>query len=329
MPRESLSTRSETLKEPVLAVSRGGQREIDYPIALGRPLTIGSAQDNTIVIDGVNVAPRQAVVQIVSGQIILEDQQTPGGTIVNGQPVATCMLGHGDVIQAGTARITVVDRTITPAKEEPAEPGQAAKYIKLGAVGLVTAGVMIFILRLMAPAPPPSEDAGQSSGAAQGAAPAAGSGSNVPAVSEASKAGAAATAALKASPIAPMTDTPLVRQVATNAAKSGVDPVDALFDEGESQLAAGRLRDASRLFAAVMERRPSHPLAAIRLNETRQRLDQSITDTIAEADRSTAQLEYDDAVVLWERVLELVEPGDPRAARARQGIDEARRHLRR
>ena len=132
----------------------------------------------------------------------------------------------------------------------------------------------------------------------------------------------AAAAALKGAE-----DSVLVRRTAANAVVSGVDPVDALFDEGQSQRSAGRLRDASRLFAAALERRPNHPLARIRLNDTLRELDATITETIAEAERSAARLQYEDALNMWERVLELTEQGDPRAARARLGIDEARSHM--
>ena len=132
----------------------------------------------------------------------------------------------------------------------------------------------------------------------------------------------AAAAALKGAE-----DSVLVRRTAANAVASGVDPVDALFDEGQSQRSAGRLRDASRLFAAALERRPNHPLARIRLNDTLRELDATITETIAEAERSAARLQYEDALNMWERVLELTEQGDPRAARARLGIDEARSHM--
>jgi cytochrome c-type biogenesis protein CcmH/NrfG len=108
-----------------------------------------------------------------------------------------------------------------------------------------------------------------------------------------------------------------------------VSPVDALYDEGQSQLSAGRLREAARLFAAVLERQPTHSMARIRLVEVRQELENTITRTIAEAERAETQLQYADALPMWEHVLDLVEAGDPRATRARQGIDEARRRARR
>jgi hypothetical protein len=329
MRRESLAMRTDTLERPVLEVSRGGASAVDYPIALGRVVSIGAARGNTVVVGGTGAAPTHATLQIVSGQIILEDQQTPGGTIVNGQPVATCTLSAGDVIEVGDTRMTLVDRAATPA--EAAAPSGAGKVIRLGAVGLVSAVVMILVLRALAPSGPPAETAApaaQTTPAASPASsspPAAGPGPAVP--SAASNAAAAVDASTAAAGIS--TNSALVRQTVANAVASGVDPVDALFDEGQSQLGAGRLREAARLFAAVLERRPTHTLARVRLLEVRQTLEDSITRTIAEAERAETQLQYADALPMWESVLDLVETGDPRATRARQGIDEARRHVRR
>ncbi len=328
MRRESLAMRTDTLERPVLEVSRGGAAPVDYPIALGKVVSIGTARGSTVVVGGAGAAATHATVQIVSGQIVLEDQQTPNGTTVNGQPVATCTLSAGDVIEVGDTRMTLVDRAVTPA-EAPA-PSGAGKIIRLGAVGLITAVVMILVLRALAPSGPPAETAapgaaGQASAQAAAATPASASGAAVP--SAASTAAAAVDASTAAAGIS--TNSPLVRQTVANAVASGVDPVDALYDEGQSQFSAGRLRESARLFAAVLERRPTHTLARVRLVEVRQRLEETITRTIAEAERAETQLQYADALPMWESVLDLVESGDPRAVRARQGIDEARRHVRR
>jgi hypothetical protein len=325
MRRESLAMRTATLESPALEVSRAGASAVDYPITLGRVMTIGTARGSTVVVGGDGVAPHHATVQIVSGQIVLEDQQTPNGTSVNGQPVATCTLSAGDVIELGDTRMTLVDRAVTPV-DAPA-PSGAGKIIRLGAVGLVTALVMFLVLRAMAPSAPPAESPAAPGGAAATPSPTTSPTSAPPVPSAASGAAAAVDPATATAGVS--TNSALVRQTAANAVASGVDPVDALFDEGQSQLSAGRLREAARLFAAVLERRSTHPMARIRLVETRQRLEDTITRAIAEAERAETQLQYADALPMWESVLDLVETGDPRATRARQGIDEARRHVRR
>jgi cytochrome c-type biogenesis protein CcmH/NrfG len=41
----------------------------------------------------------------------------------------------------------------------------------------------------------------------------------------------------------------------------------------------------------------------------------------------TSQLRYEDAAFEWERVLQLLEPNDPRVPVAKAGADAARAHL--
>jgi len=358
MRRDSVAVSTSALQRPVLAVRKAGAGEVDTPVVVGKPISIGSSKTATIVVAGAGVAAMHAVVSDTSGQILLEDQQTPNGTMVNGQPVLNYVLNAGDVIALGDTTITLVDRAVTaPADDTPAAASGGSKVLKLGMVAVGTGVVLGGILFMLAPAAPPAAatDATATPAATPapppGGAPATAVGGTpastvAAAPAQPSPGGApappgpapapggavvptqptldakAAAAALKGAE-----DSVLVRRTAANAVASGVDPVDALFDEGQSQRSAGRLRDASRLFAAALERRPNHPLARIRLNDTLRELDATITETIAEAERSAARLQYEDALNMWERVIELTEQGDPRAARARLGIDEARSHM--
>ena len=358
MRRDSVAVSTSSLQRPVLAVRKAGAREVDIPVVVGKPISIGSSKTATIVVAGAGVAAMHAVVSDTSGQILLEDQQTPNGTTVNGQPVLNYVLSAGDVITLGDVTITLVDRAVTASnrrhtqarqwRQQDPEAGDGGDWnggsrgrdpVHAGARG-ASAGdrrrdparrrhrtrrlaVRRRPPRVKAEAPRPRplpDRPGRLSGPAPGSpAPAPGGGVVPPQPTLDAK---AAAAALKGAE-----ESILVRRTAANAVASGVDPVDALFDEGQSQRSAGRLRDASRLFAAALERRPNHPLARIRLNDTLRELDATITETIAEAERSAARLQYEDALNMWERVLELTEQGDQRAARARLGIDEARSHM--
>jgi len=357
MRRDSVAVTTSPLQRPVLAVRKAGAREVDIPVVVGKPISIGSSKTATIVVAGAGVAAMHAVVSDTSGQILLEDQQTPNGTSVNGQPVLNYVLSAGDVITLGDVTITLVDRAVTPPTDDSPKPASGgSKILKLGMVGIGTAVLVGGILFMLAPAaPPPATDAATPPAGAPNA-PAGGAPASAPGEGGGPTATPVAGPTRPASGPAPGSPAPapgggvvppqptldakaaaaalkgaeesiLVRRTAANAVASGVDPVDALFDEGQSQRSAGRLRDASRLFAAALERRPNHPLARIRLNDTLRELDATITETIAEAERSAARLQYEDALNMWERVLELTEQGDQRAARARLGIDEARSHM--
>jgi hypothetical protein len=310
MRRESLGVGPEPAVARPGIVWERSDGPVEVLLELGKPLTIGRDPSSTLVIDSPLVARSHAVIHFTSGQYILEDLQTGTGTRVNGRPVAQSMLSLGDVIEIAGEQLLFVDL----AKRKPAAPpGGAGKVIRLAAVGLGTALVLVVVLRMLVPAePPPPEAVGPAavpSGAAPGGGPAGTSLSAGPA------------------PARRSTDVPIVRDVVEQARKAGVEEADALFDEGMVQMQAGRLRDAGRLFSAVLERRPDHLAAANRLREAQVQLEAAIADAMTRAERARALLRYSEAISLWESVLEMVEPADRRASKALAGIEEARRHL--
>jgi hypothetical protein len=127
------------------------------------------------------------------------------------------------------------------------------------------------------------------------------------------------------SPAPPAKDSPLIRQVLTQAKTAGVSPADALYDEAVTQYESGRLMDAARLFSATLERDPGRVSAKARLGEVREELEVAIARHRAEAERLLSQLRYEDAASEWDRVLSLLEPEDPRVPAARAGLEAARR----
>lgn len=310
MRRESLGVGPEPAVARPGIVWERSDGPVEFLLELGKPLTIGRDPSSAVAIDSPLVARAHAVIHFTSGQYILEDLQTGTGTRVNGRPVAQSMLSLGDVIEIAGERLLFVDL----ATRKPAvAPGGAGKIIRLAAVGLGTALVLVVVLRMLVPAEPPPPEAVGPAAVPSGAAPG----------------GGTAGAPLSAGP-APArmpTDVPIVRDVVEQARKAGVDEADALFDEGMVQMEAGRLRDAGRLFSAVLERQPAHLAAANRLREAQERLEATIADAMTRAERARALLRYSEAISLWESVLEMVEPSDPRANKALAGIEEARRHL--
>ena len=200
-----------------------------------------------------------------------------------------------------------------------AAAGGAGKIVRLAAVGLGTAVVMFGVLRLLVPSEAPAP-AASSAGSPPAAA------AQPPAASNGNATAPPAATASAASPD-PKSESPIVRQIVDEAKQAGVNEADALFDEGTAQMRAGRLRDASLLFAAVMARQPGRVAAANRLREAQERLEASVTDAMTRAERARALLRYSEAIALWESVLELAPPADPRREKARLGIEESRRHL--
>lgn len=318
MRREGPGQRSDysapVAERPVLALHRADGTSVEYELVRDQPLTLGREAGNDVVLKSTFVSKQHAVVRYEGGQFLVEDLKSANGTRVNGAPVSVSLLSPGDKIEVGDQNLTFFDRAAAkPGKKGAAGGGRgatvvaaspAAKMAKLGAVALVF-GVGLFVMLrflLIGNAPPVYDDAGV------GPAPA-------------WPVSGGATAPLAS-------DSPLIQQVLASAKTAGVNPADALFDEGVSQVTAGRLLDAARLFSAVVQRDPTRTIAKIRLNETREQLEGQIATHHAEAERMMSQLRYEDAAFEWERVLQRLEPNDPRVPAARAGLNAARAHLR-
>lgn len=299
---------------PGLVWQRDGA-SAEFPLVLGQSLTIGRTATNAVVLDSPLVSDVHAKLDYVSGQYIVTDLESGTGTRVNGRPVAHSILSLGDVVEIAGEQLQFAD--LAP----PPEPrGSAQKLMRLGAVALVFGVGLVLLLRAIVPADPgatpsgPSPTATSTTASQVPAAPTPSSGTETPSRSSQDYRASGRESAV-------------VSQVLAQAQQSGVPAADALFDEGQAQMAAGRLREATQLFAAVLERRKGDVRATNRLNEARAQREQAAMGAVSNAERLMAVLRYADAIVLWEQVLALVEPDDPRAQRARDGIETARRQL--
>jgi FHA domain len=320
MRREGPGQRSDyaapVAERPVLALHRADGTSVEYELVRDQPLTLGREPGNDVVLKSTFVSKQHAVVRYEGGQFVVEDLKSANGTRVNGSPISVSLLTPGDKIEVGDQNLTFFDRaapkpgaakkgdTAGRASAGPAASSPVAKMARLGGVALIFGVGLFLMLRflLIGNAPPAYDDG--SGGAPAAAWPVAGG----------------ATAPLA-------NDSPLIQQVLAQAKTAGVSPADALYDEAVSQVTSGRLLEAARLFSAVVQREPTRTVAKIRLNETRDQLEGAIAKHHAEAERMTSQLRYDDAVFEWERVLQLLEPTDPRVPAAKAGIDAAKSHL--
>lgn len=77
-------------------------------VALDRPLVLGSGPDADLAVQDPEVAPRHCEIGEARGAAILRDLGAPGGTLVNGRPVASARLLHpGDALTLGATTVTV------------------------------------------------------------------------------------------------------------------------------------------------------------------------------------------------------------------------------
>jgi hypothetical protein len=95
--------------ESPLAVIRelrpdGTQREIRVE---GRPMTIGRADDNALVITDLRVSRHHGRLQARRGALVYTDLESTNGSFVNGHAVREVVLGEGDRIQVGDTVLVV------------------------------------------------------------------------------------------------------------------------------------------------------------------------------------------------------------------------------
>ncbi len=82
----------------------GTEREI---IIDGAPLSIGRADDNTLVIHDSRVSRHHARLQARRGTLVFTDLKSTNGSRVNGSSVAEVVLGEGDRIEVGDTVLVV------------------------------------------------------------------------------------------------------------------------------------------------------------------------------------------------------------------------------
>ncbi|MFZ4478318.1 MAG: FHA domain-containing protein [Rhodoferax sp.] len=70
--------------------------------------TLGRRPYNDIVIDNLAISGEHAVLQLVDGDIHLEDLNSTNGTYVNGKAAKKQLLRHGDTIEVGKYKIKFV-----------------------------------------------------------------------------------------------------------------------------------------------------------------------------------------------------------------------------
>jgi pSer/pThr/pTyr-binding forkhead associated (FHA) protein len=98
--------------------------------------TLGRRPYNDIVIDNLAVSGEHAVLQLVAGNVFLEDLNSTNGTYINGKAVKKQLLQHNDTVEIGKYKIkflvdegsdyekTMIMRSGSPM---PANPGVAAQ----------------------------------------------------------------------------------------------------------------------------------------------------------------------------------------------------------
>ena len=88
----------------------------------GRPLTIGRASDNGVVLRDGRASRHHARIDGRRGSLVLSDLGSTNGSFVNDRRVDSIALGEGDRIRVGTTTLLVeaIADPVTPAGPGPA-----------------------------------------------------------------------------------------------------------------------------------------------------------------------------------------------------------------
>ena len=92
-------------RQTIVVTTGDGVREFHQ----GRVM-VGRSRDVDLVIDNPDVSRRHAVLYWSNGDIVLEDLESTNGTMVNGYPISSTVVGPGDVVTIGDCRLTVGTR---------------------------------------------------------------------------------------------------------------------------------------------------------------------------------------------------------------------------
>ncbi len=92
---------------PTLVVTRGPDEGSRHAL-VAVETRIGRHPDAHIFLDDVTVSRRHALLTIVDGTVVLTDQASLNGTYVGGERVDSRVLAHGDDVQIGRFRFTLL-----------------------------------------------------------------------------------------------------------------------------------------------------------------------------------------------------------------------------
>src|SRR5579859_344622 len=100
----------------------GAQREITAK----PPITIGRNRDNMVVLSGTRASRHHAILTLEGGQIIVTDQGTSNGTLLNGQRIQRAVVQPTDTIEMSGYRLTAKAVEVSASGAQPLAAAQPA-----------------------------------------------------------------------------------------------------------------------------------------------------------------------------------------------------------
>lgn len=301
MRRDDLGPRREP-KRPVLRWTGPDGRAEECAVSVARPATIGREPKNTIVLDSRLVSKAHALVEFRDGEYTIQDLESANGTRVNGDATSVRVLEPGDRIEVGEIELTFLDLGADGSGATGAAASGGSKVVRLALTATVTLVVMVGLLFMLIGTPGSSSDRATRVAETLAAAP-----PELLARLRASAPGALA-----------------VKDVVAHATLAGVQPAQALFEEGRLRLETERWRDAAHLLAAAVALDPANTRAAAAFEDAVARLDRAASKALSAAELADFGMRYDDALLHADEVLQLIDRPDPRYDRASTIAEHAR-----
>ena len=323
-----------------VSVKLADGRSFEFQIAGGQ-VTVGRALDSDLVLEDAGVSRRHALLIRQAETLVIEDQGSSNGVVVNGRAVQRMELEDGDEIVVGGCtlklsralpeefedRTVVSNASVPPVRASGGGRQASGKGKKLILVGGVAGLVVLLLIILIA-----SMGGDDKGGKAPAAKPVA---SAEPVAEKAAKPEPPKPAApekqvAKAEPSKSQAEKTWAEPKAEPVKVSAEDKAAAEghVDQGRIMQEADRLLEAKKEYARALELDPGNKLAKSRLASVSGMIKSQAQDAYARGLKNYGFLKYQEAIHDWVRVLNLVpEKDDPLHQKAAEYIEKAKNNL--
>jgi len=314
---------------------KDGQRMVFH--LQGLEATVGRDVGNLVRLESGYVSKRHAVIRLGPQGYTITDLNSSNGTFVNSQRISLSPVKDGDRIEFGSEVLVFAN---VPAGAHAGPPQGAAGPRRNSKLLMVAgAGALVVVLLLLLVVI--GSRSGNRRPAASGAAPAvsqqAAPDVNAPpaAVPQENFFGAQPPAPLSGLDAAPPAAVPPAAAGGSTAAADPTldsqplpsnDPM-ALYEMALAHVSGDRLVEARRLLRASVRIDPGNASAQQRLRQVDATIQMRADQHLAAAQRAFTYLRFDDAIIQFEQVMQMVPQTDPRYQQAAGGLRRAHERL--
>lgn len=321
---------------------KDGQRMVFH--LQGLEATVGRDVGNLVRLESGYVSKRHAVIRLGPQGYTITDLNSSNGTYVNSQRISLSLLKDGDRIEFGS-EVLVFSNAPAGAPVGPppaAAPARSPKLLIAVGAGTVVVVLLIALVVIGSRAGKARRPAAESVAAPAAAAPQAmpDPGAAPAPVSQENYFGGAPPASTDslAMPAPNPSSMPPAATPPAAAAPAGVDPTAtepplpsndpmALYEMALAHVNGNRLVEARRLLRGSVRIDPSNTSAQQRLRQVEATIQVQADQHLASGQRAFTYLRYDDAIIEFEQVMQMLPATDPRYQQAAAGYRRSKERL--